>query len=146
MSITTGRKSQELPDNKGLAAQAIRQVKSAGTDSSDGMCQKMIREAVQDEYGDRYDDYHKGTAEASRRAWVAGGFGIDPTNGSVVGDILYKAPTARVPAGHVGIRVSGNRVAENSSTTVGRVRGAYGYRSLDEFGSVKTIVRLPDGK
>lgn len=146
MSNDPKKTSQAAPQNTALAARANKTIKSAGTDPRAGMCQKAVRETIQAEYGSKYDAFHKGTAEASRRAWIAGGHAVSPSNGSVVGDILYKAPTARVPAGHVGIRVSGNRVAENSSTSIGRVRGAYGYRSLEEFGAVKTIVRLPAKK
>jgi hypothetical protein len=56
---------------------------------------------------------------------------------------LYKKGTKSNPAGHVGIRVAGNRVAENSTTRVGRVQGAKGFRTLDQFGKVDLIVRLP---
>jgi hypothetical protein len=146
MSTRPKKAAQVGPQNPELAAQANRTIKHAGTDSTSGMCQKAVRETIQHEYGDIYDAYHKGRAEASRRAWIRGGFAVDPEHGSVVGDILYKAPTRNVPAGHVGIRVAGNKVAENSSTSVGRVRGAYGFRTLEEFGAIKTIVRLPRAK
>jgi len=143
MSTKPKAAPNDVPENIELARRAIRTIQRDGTDARDGMCQKAVRETIQDEYGDAYDAFHKGTAEASRRAWIRGGFAVDPQRGSVVGDILYKAPTRNVAAGHVGIRVAGNRVAENSSTSVGRVRGAYGFRTLEEFGAVKTIVRLP---
>jgi hypothetical protein len=130
--------------NMRLARRMDKVIKSTGTDTRRGMCQKAIREAIQQEYGSDFDKYHKGNARDSMNAWRQSPYAVDPSRGSMPGDILYKAPTRAVPLGHVGIRVAGNKVGENSSTTRGRVRGAYGYRSLEDFGTVALIVRLPE--
>lgn len=132
--------------NKRMDKAAVETIERAGTDARKGMCQKAVRETVQREYGGKFDAYHKGTARESMNAWKNSPYAVNPKSGSLPGDILYKAPTRAVPAGHVGIRVSGNKVAENSSTRLGRVRGAYGYRSIESFGTVALIVRLPSAK
>lgn len=131
------------PDNPVLAAVAERALRDAHFTSVAGMCQKLVRQVVQAFAGSRYDQYHKATAELSRQAWANSPYAVSPSQGSVVGDILYKKGTPGQPAGHVGIRVPGNRVAENATTGKGRINGAKGYRSLEEFGRVDLIVRLP---
>jgi hypothetical protein len=146
MSTQPKEENKHDPKNESLAVEALTTARLSGTDPRRGMCQKFIRETVQSLYGGKFNHFHRGTAELSRRAWLESGYALDPSRGSVIGDILYKAPTARVPAGHVGIRIKGNKVVENSSTRLGRFRGAYGIRSLEEFGTVKTIVRLPEPK
>lgn len=62
------------------------------------------------------------------------------------GDILFKR-FGSGGYGHVGIYAGNMLVAENSSTHVGRIQGAKGYRSLAQFnrdGGVDVIGRLPD--
>ncbi len=142
-SKTVGNKKQS-PTNKRLADSAVRVIETTGSDARRGMCQKAVREAVQQEYGSKYDEYHRGTAHASMLAWKQSEYAHKPSDGSVIGDILYKAGDSTNPAGHCGIRVAGNKVAENATTKIGRVRGAYGYRTLEEFGGYALIVRLPE--
>ena len=143
--MSSGKKeSRNDPNNATLAAAAVSAVTNPAFERRGGYCQRVVRQVVQGAHGNRYDRFHKATAEASRKAWIAGGYAVSPQNGSVIGDILYKAATRDVPEGHVGIRVAGNRVAENSTTSLGRLQGAKGFRTLEEFGSVKTIVRLKD--
>ncbi len=75
------------------------------------------------------------------------GYAIPLSRGSVPGDILFKAPTDAVPEGHCGIRIYGNRVAENATVHAGgEDTDARGIRSLAEFGRVAKIVRLADSK
>jgi hypothetical protein len=73
------------------------------------------------------------------------GYEIPLSHGSQIGDLLFKAPTEAVPQGHVGIRIEGNRVAENSSFHANSDDDdARGTRSLKEFGRVAAIIRLGD--
>lgn len=123
-----------------------------------GNCQRWIRQLVQAVYGDRYDDWWRDSAKHTAEAFLA-----DPPPGAVVletsdpadtqvGDLLYKRRGSG-GFGHVGIRVTGNRVAENSSTAYGRTHGAIGYRYLLRgeaqsaaawFGRFDLVVRLPE--
>jgi hypothetical protein len=57
------------------------------------------------------------------------------------GDLLFKAAHPNEPAGHVGVYVGSSNVGENSSTHIGRVQGAKGFRTLAQFGKYDAIVR-----
>lgn len=131
------------PENPVLAAIAVAAVTDRSYPLEKLWCQRFVKLIVRKFAGGRYDAYHKASAELSRQAWAKSPYAVDPRRGSVIGDILYKAGDAKNPDGHVGVRVPGNRVAENSSTGLGRVQGAKGYRSLEQFGKVDLIVRLP---
>lgn len=132
--------------NPALSAAAISGLTNPAFEKKPGMCQRFVRQAIQRAHGNRFDRFHLGTAELSRRAWINGGYSVEPKNGSVIGDILYKKATSGQPEGHVGIRISGNRVAENSTRSAGRISGGKGIVSLAEFGHVDTIVRLSGRK
>ncbi len=76
-------------------------------------------------------------------------YAVDVSHGSVPGDILYKGRKTSGRFGHVGIRIEGNKVAENSSSHVDPEHGdndARGTRSLEAFGAYELIVRLPEPK
>lgn len=135
--------SAKEASNPTFAAQAEKSIRDSAFVRLRGRCQQFVRQNIQKKYGARFDSYHKASAHLSMKAWEGSPYAVEPVRGSVVGDILYKSGTKSNPAGHVGIRVPGNRVAENSSTSIGRVSGAKGFRSLEEFGKVDLIVRLP---
>ena len=63
------------------------------------------------------------------------------------GDILFKRYVAKnsrgIYYGHVGIYTGNNLVWENSSTTKGRLSGAKGYRTLEQYGTFDVVGRLP---
>lgn len=132
-----------LQNGSSLAAVARRALRAASFERRSARCQKWVRQCVQFLHGSRFDQYHKATAELSRLAWSKSPYAVDPSHGSVVGDILYKRGTPSQPEGHVGIRVAGNRVAENSSFHWDG-HDARGTRSLAQFGKVDLIVRLPE--
>ena len=111
-----------------LAAVAKKAITSARFTSAPGMCQRFVRQVVQEAKGSRYDVFHGVSAEQSRRAWSKTIYAVDPERGSTIGDILYKRGTEKNPFGHVGIRIAGNRVAENSTVHDG-ANGAKGTRS-----------------
>lgn len=131
-----------------------------------GYCQRWVRETVQSVYGSRFDVLLQSDGENCQDARSFGlhvldlrGRGKLPAGVTVlntsdplktqVGDILVKLLQAGSP-GHVGIAVTGNLVAENSSTKFGRQHGALGYRDLLQsearpggwFGAFDLVVRL----
>jgi len=108
-----------------------------------GMCQAWTRECYEQLYGLMFEDHHKASAHLAMRSWQNTPYAVDASEGSLPGDILYIAASWRNRHGHVGIRVLGNRIAENSTRRSGRVRGGVGFVSLAEFGRVSLIVRLP---
>jgi cell wall-associated NlpC family hydrolase len=106
------------------------------------MCLRFVRQVVQAAGGNLAWPVPQGyNAEESRQWFVKHGYampeGTEPENG----DIVFKAPTEKVPEGHVGIVVSDEKIGENSSTSLGRVDGAKGYRTRKQFGEILTIVR-----
>lgn len=139
-------KKNETPQNLKLAAVAELAMRDDMFTRTPGLCQRFVRQCVQRAHGAKYDAYHKGTAHQSMEAWRKSPYAVAPARGSVIGDILYKKGTKGQPEGHVGIRVAGNRVAENATGVGGRISGAKGHRSIEDFGRVELIVRLPDGK
>jgi hypothetical protein len=108
-------------------------------------CQMWVREVLEHVYKLKYDDYMKPTAALSALAFKNSPFAVPLKNGSAVGDILYRIHGSGGD-GHVGIRIDGNRVAENSSVHWGDDEDARGIRTLKEFGNFDLIVRLPSPK
>ena len=125
-----------------LAAVAKQALTAVGFVSERGMCQKFVRQVIQAARGRKYDQFHGASAEQSRKLWQASPFAVVPERGSVIGDILYKRAHDGQPYGHVGIRIAGNRVAENSTVHNGAF-GGRGIRLLENFGKPDLIVRLP---
>lgn len=139
--------------NLSLARLAARRAADGEGPRQNDRCQQWVRLCVQALYGDRWDKWlWQATAAKAGEAFYGGRAELAPlgvkvirsTNAgaSQVGDLLYST-IGSGGSGHVSIRVEGNRVAENSSTRIGRTHGAIGFRGL-EFVRFDTIVRLPD--
>jgi hypothetical protein len=126
-------------------------------------CQRWVRECVQEVYGGDYDEFWAGSAKATARRFLAAAKANTlPTGVKVIetsdpfdtqlGDLLYRL-SGSGGFGHVGIRIGGNKVAENSVTKFGRTKGAIGWRHLlvcqapvetGWWGSIEVVVRLPE--
>ncbi len=132
-----------------------RAVISAVTDShfetEKSYCCRFVREVVESVYiGGTFDSEFADTARLTGLNFIHAGLGFRYRGEDlVVGDILFKIPDAG-KFGHVGIyvdRVPGHDtrhlVGENSSTPIGRIQGAKGFRSLEEWGHISAVVRLP---
>lgn len=133
--------------NKELDQAATKAVTAPGYPTKPGLCQMFVRLTVESIYGKRFDAViHQGSAKEAAEAFEHDGRYVVPLDhGSVPGDLLYKKHGSG-GFGHVGIRVSGNRVAENSSVhiTDRGDKNARGFRTLKEFGDFDVIVRLPN--
>lgn len=92
-------------------------------------------------YGDRFDEYWRDSALHTGLAFRSSPYNVPLTQGSTQGALLYKLHGSGGD-GHVGIRVMGNMVAENSSVHWDG-RDARGKRTLREFGNFDVIVILP---
>lgn len=140
--------------SKALATVANAAVTAtSGFEKVSGYCQRFMRQCTQKVYGSKYDDYMKSSAAETMAAFKNSPYAVkvDPNilgGGSVPGDILYKGTKTSGKYGHVGIRVPGNKVAENSSSHINEAgdRDARGFRSLQAFGDFELIVRLPEPK
>lgn len=114
-------------------------------------CQAFVRECVEAAHGgDVSEKIRAGSARLSAQLWRSLGWGFSASElssqgGLQEGDVLYKTEGSG-GYGHAGIAVRREgrwQVAENSSTPVGRVRGALGFRTLSQFGAFQFIGRLP---
>lgn len=110
-----------------------------------GMCSRFCRTAARKLYGNRYQPLFGGSAIDTGHHFRDAGFVV---NSPEIGDLLIKM-TGSGGFGHIGTYVGNvpnvgcDMVAENSSTRIGRVSGAKGYRTLAQFGDYQVIGRLP---
>jgi hypothetical protein len=131
--------------NKRLAENAAKALTIEGFASEAGWCMRFVRQVIQATYGHDYDSYFRGSAYETMLAFKRSGYAVAVESGSVVGDILFKGRKTSGYYGHVGIRIAGNKVAENSSShTSDKDREARHTRSLKAYGDFELIVRLPE--
>jgi (p)ppGpp synthase/HD superfamily hydrolase len=125
-----------------IATQAVTQ---EGFEEGRSMCQRFVRQCVEKEFGKKFEGLiHQSTAREAALAFQENGLYVIPLEqGSIPGDLLYKIEGSG-GFGHVGIRVTGNRVAENSVVHFEASGGkdGRGFRSLHDFGHFDLIVRL----
>jgi hypothetical protein len=107
-----------------------------------GQCQVQARVTYEHVFGEIFADIDLGTAKLSGLNFALHGYSIHLGRGSLPGDLLYKVHGSG-GFGHVGIRVAGNMVAENSSIHWDG-NDARGLRTLEEFGHFDLIIRLHD--
>lgn len=131
--------------NLHLALKARDAVYRGDYTTAKGWCQGFIHELIDACYSSTYAAYCADSAAHSAEAWQGSEFVV--TDGDIqIGDLLYKTKGSG-NFGHVGIYVGDDLVAENSSTKIGRIRGALGFRTLAEFDSGiahDVTVRIPD--
>jgi hypothetical protein len=133
-AVTDNHLTNDMPKDPGVKAP--------------GMCSAFVRRVVRKVYGSKFDHLFGKSARVSGKNFQSTSF-ARPYGGPAslqVGDLLFKLDGSK-GFGHVGIFVGPQGVAENSSTKVGRVSGAKGYRSVQDFGKpdkIDLIVRLPD--
>jgi cell wall-associated NlpC family hydrolase len=123
-----------------------------------GYCSRFVRQVVEGTHGTRYSYLFGASAKITANLFLASPYGyLWPREksklGGVIqpGDILFKRRGSG-GYGHVGIYVGDipgvgqQLVAENSSTSIGRIQGAKGYRTLKQFNSdngIDVVGRLP---
>jgi hypothetical protein len=128
--------------NPRLAAAARRAITDPAVTAEPRMCSRFVRQVVQPLYPPNVDALFGPSAVTTGRNFKNAGFALTTQNANPrPGDILFKMSAGRF--GHVGIFVGNNQVAENSTTSTGRVQGAKGYRTLQQFGKFTFIGRLP---
>lgn len=116
-----------------------------------GYCQMLVRLVVQGRYGNKYDKYWDTSAKKTAVNFMEDGIYVVKAKSwkdTQLGDIIYKLKGSG-GFGHVGIRSWDNCIGENSSTKIGRVRGALGYRTFSQFSNgflrdELIVVRLPE--
>lgn len=130
--------------SQALQEQVTRALTAQGFTTERGKCQKFVRQNIQKVYGGFFDDFHKGSAKESARAWSQSKWYLVGSHPSIPGDILYYTSADHGEYGHVAVRVLGNQVAENSTYHFERTGDGRGKRPLLALGTPSLIVRLPE--
>lgn len=127
------------------AVEAVTLGAKGGYDVSPGMCERFARMVVQNAYPGQFAaDLFAPTAKDTALALVHHGHAqaFDPHTMTLQpGDLIYKL---YAPYGHAAVVVDADRIAENASTSIGRVNGALGYRTFEQWGTPDVIWRIPD--
>ncbi len=127
-----------------LADEAVNGLTDPTSTRKRSECQKWARQQYEAVYGDIFHADNPLTAHAAMRFWRDTPFAKDGNQWGVVGDLLYWRGTPSQPAGHVAIRIAGNRIAENSVVHFlwdGDGRGTRAIKNLPRTPDL--IVRLP---
>lgn len=120
---------------------AVRRIWTPNAECLPQFCQKWIRELVQDEFGNLYDEYWRSSAKLTAAAFLNSPYSINASNGTLPGDILYQT-SGHGPYGHVGVRVWNGWVCQNSTRFWDGI-DARGVQSFGEFGRFDVVVRFP---
>ena len=105
-----------------------------------GFCERFVHLTYLFSYPELGDHFHDHSAILSANLWQDSIFSDFDPEQSLPGDILYWT-NGHGPNGHVGFRIQGNWVAENSSAHWDGV-DARGVRPLDDLNTPDLIVRL----
>lgn len=130
--------------NQKIADAAIAAMNDPDIESRPGFCSRFVRQVLGKVYGDKYQGLFGASAIDSGHSFQRAGLDVNVTDQSQlqVGDILFKMQGSG-GFGHVGIYVGARGVASNSSTSIGRVSGAKGFRTLGQWGPWGLVGRIP---
>lgn len=131
--------------NQKIADAAHAAMTDSDIESGRGFCSRFVRQVVSKVYGNQYRGLFGASAIDTGHNFRRVGLDASVTQESQleVGDILFKM-TGSGGFGHVGIYVGGSKgLASNSSTPIGRVSGAKGYRTLGQWGAWQLVGRIP---
>jgi hypothetical protein len=123
-----------------LAKAALNGLRDARTTHEPHQCEKWARQVKERVYGAKFSAWQRHNAMMTAMAFKEAGYAVSLASGSKEGDLLYKIYGSGGD-GHVGIRLAGNVVAENSSVHWDG-SDARGLRTLAEFGNFDLIIRL----
>ena len=132
--------------NARMAQEAMAAITDPAVTAEDGWCSRFVRQVTEKVYGTKFAHLFRSdailTAYAFRDAQLAA---VPQWRAVQPGDILFQT-SGHGSHGHVAIYVGSGLVAENSSTSIGRVQGAKGFRSLKQFGEYQLVGRLPSAE
>jgi hypothetical protein len=123
-----------------LAKLAVNGLTQNWAAHKESRCQEWARNVYEKLYGKQFSEIDLGTAKLSGLNFALHGYSIHLGRGSIPGDLLYKIHGSG-GAGHVGIRIATNMVAENSIVHWNGIDGR-GISTLAEFGNWDLIIRL----
>jgi hypothetical protein len=130
--------------NQEIADAAIAAMNDPNIESRPGFCSRFVRQVIAKVYGDKYRGLFGASAIDTGNSFKRSGLDASVTqqNQLEVGDILFKMRGSG-GFGHVGIYVGARGIASNSSTSIGRVSGAKGFRTLGQWGQWDLVGRIP---
>ncbi|MEO7715458.1 MAG: hypothetical protein ABIY70_04610 [Capsulimonas sp.] len=133
-----------MPNQK-IADVAAEAMHDSSFESKKGYCSRFVRQVVAKAHGSKYSGLFGASAIDTGHNFKRAGLDVNVThaNDLEIGDILFKM-VGSGGFGHVGIYVGGSKgVASNSSTRLGRISGAKGYRTLGQWGAWQLVGRIP---
>jgi hypothetical protein len=130
--------------NQRIADAADAAMHDPTVESTPGYCSRFVRQVVSKVYDNQYRGLFGASAIDTGHNFKRAGLDASVTQlGQLeIGDILFKMQGSG-GFGHVGIYVGARGVASNSSTPIGRVSGAKGYRTLGQWGAWQLVGRIP---
>jgi hypothetical protein len=127
--------------NLKLAEAAKNAVYSGDFELEKGYCSRFVRQVVESVYNEKYSELFGASAIQTGKNFI--GAAMTTTDKVEPGDILVKM-TGSGGFGHIGIFVGDDKVAENSSTKFGRIRGALGFRTMSQWGDWQVTARIDE--
>ncbi len=125
-----------------IAQVALDAIQHGTFETKSGYCSRFVRQVVEHCYGTRFSYLFGASALNTAHNFKQHGYAWNAAHIELrEGDILFKTQAGQF--GHVGIFVGPRGVAENSSTSLGRVRGALGFRTLAQYGKFNLVGRIP---
>jgi hypothetical protein len=107
-----------------------------------GWCKRAVRQVQAKVYGSQFAEYFEGDdAKQCSENFAGSEYEVPEGHGTAVGDIFFYDDHG--PHGHVGIRIPGNRLWENSIVHGSGNQGGKGTRWLKRVGTPTRVVRLP---
>jgi hypothetical protein len=137
MLIMTQRECAEKVAQMAIDCLTLRGIENTQA----GHCAGWVREVVERVHPAIFHHPRGLDARAAFEWYVAKGLLIPRRRGSVPGDLLFKVGGGHGLHGHVGVRIAGNVVAENSSVHGIGDDDARGVRSLKAYGASYMIIR-----
>jgi hypothetical protein len=136
-------KEKRTMANQKIADAAIAAMNDPSVESKPGYCSRFTRQVVSKVYGEKYRGLFGASAIDTGKNFRRAGLDVNVDAKQLEpGDILFKMRGSG-GFGHVGIYVGDRGVAENSSTSLGRVKGAKGFRTLGQWGQFDLVGRIP---
>jgi len=123
-----------------IAIAALQGIRDRTLPTEPNQCSKTVRLVLTELYGAHVRELFGDSARESYGLFASAGFiHADDISLAQHGDIVFKPEAGKY--GHVGIYVGCGLIFENSSSDIGRIRGALGFRTIEQFGGPVKIGR-----
>lgn len=129
---------------KKIAAKAEQALFQTGFETNPGFCWRWVRQVLEATMGEEAPIPPRGVDAGGALDWyIEEGMKRERVTNTLPGDIYFWTGPGHGRHGHVGIRIYGNQLAENSSVHAsGSDREARGTRALWVLPSISAVVRV----